>query len=668
MASVLLIVLLELGLDRDTTWVLRALAAAALAVGWALPAIAPQWTAPLWLFAAPIAPAIVGRLSHREGPVVDLVWMSGLAASLVRMTDWSRWELPAGWRPLVGGWALTLSLAWPVVALRELGFDPRVVTDTGTVNSWAMLTAPQVFAWVLYVALAQLLGALWLDTVMARIARDQRELRATLLALACGVSLASLVAIYQGLVRLTFLSTPIWASLHRATGTMLDANAYGVVAAIVAPLAVVAARQWPHRRATTVGVVLLAINIGGMWMSGSRTALLCAVGGLAGLVAAALVLHGTRARRVLPATIVLAVIVMMAVASGSKAVGPLRRLHELPQSVRSAMSSLWTRGGYGTVAVDMIREHPLTGVGLGTYNVLAPDYWHARTGNALPFDNAQNWWRHQAAELGILGGAAIILWSVTAGWVLLFGHVQPERRFIAIALRGIAAGVAACSMLGMPTQSPLVLLAFLLVVGSLASSLVAPDLRVLRRHDTAAWVIVALLAVAYAAGHVWLGRRSLSVVARAERSGREYVVGAYPAERLPGANEFRWTSGTATFIWPVRPGVLVLHLWAGEPDIERRPVEVSIATPCGVVFDGALPDANRPVELAFRVPDGQRTVAATVRVSRTWRPAQVIRGSTDRRTLGAAVWKDWIRPEDANRVPVRPLPACPVGSSPGGLL
>ena len=660
--SVLLIVLLQLGVNLDITWKLRALTAVAILVGWTLPTVTPRWAAALWLFVAPLAPAIIGHLTHREGPVVDLVWISGLAATLIRMTSWSRWELPGGWRPLIGGWALTLSLAWPVIALREIGFDPRIALDTGAVNSWAMLSAPHVFAWILYVALTQLVGALWLDDVAARVVSDSRELRRVVTALVGGVTVASLVAVYQGLFDLGFLSTTEWALRHRATGTMMDANAYGVLAAVAGPLAFVALRLYGRERyATAAGVAMLAINSAGMWMSGSRTALLCGAGGLAGLVAAVVLLHRGTVRRVLPPLVAATVVAAVVGATTSSAIGPLQRLHELPQNAGSAIWSLWTRGGYGTVAIDMVREYPLTGVGVGTYHVIAPDYWRLHVNDALPFDNAQNWWRHQVAELGLLGAAPIILWSVLVAWVVLFRRLRTDRRFAAITLRGVVVGVAAYSMLGMPTQSPLVLLAFLLALGWLSAALIEPELPLVRA-SAAAWVLVTALAVSYAAAHLWLGHQSLSVASRAVRFGREYVVGAYAPESTPAADEFRWTGKQATFMWPVQPGVLVLHLWGAHPDLGRSPVQVSVATPCGEVFEGTLPDASNPVELALQIPEGQRTVAATVRVSRTWQPSQVIRGSTDWRTLGAAVSEDWVSPDDVTAVPMRPLPACSAGS------
>lgn len=658
LASVVLILLLQLGLNPDITWSLRALAAAAMIVGWGLPIVAPDAIGAVWLFAAPLVPAIVGRLAHREGPVLDLVWMAGLAASLIRTTNWSRWSLPASWRPLVGGWALALSLAWPVLVARELAFDPRIIADAGAINTWARLSAAQVSTWITFVALTQILGALWLDGVMDRIASRPRAIRDTAVALGAGVTLASLVAIYQGTVDFSFLSTANWTSLHRATGTLMDANAYGVIAAIGGVLGFLGLRVRRRRAATATGLAMLAVSFAGMWMSASRTALLCGLGGAAGLIAAAVLRRGLNLKRTVPLAVALAIVAAVALASGSLGVGPLRRLHEMPWGYTSELASLVRRGGYGTVALQMVRDYPLTGVGVGSFNFMAADYWRSPA-YSLPFDNAQNWWRHEAAEMGLLGGLAIVGWSLVAGWVLLTRRLAPEGRFTAVALRGALLGIAACSMLGMPTQNPIVLLTFFLAVGWLATLVLDPELPVVSRHSAAAWVVVTLLAVGYAGGHLWLARHSLSVASRAVRWNREYVVGAYPPEPMTGGSgEFRWTRARATFLWPTRPGVLLVHIWASNPDIVQHPVNISLSMPCGVLMNETL-RSGYPLELAFEVPEGQAAVEASIRVSRTWRPAEMLRDNGDRRALGVAVWHDWGPPEEAKQASLKALPACP---------
>src|SRR5688572_18359328 len=126
-ASILLILFLLLTVHPDLTWMLRAAGVFALFAGVYLGQSRNHAVAALCVLAAPVAPAVLRLLAGREGEVLDLVWMAGLAGALLRSTSWSRWTLPPVWRPLLGGWALALAFAWPVFVVRELGFDPAVL-------------------------------------------------------------------------------------------------------------------------------------------------------------------------------------------------------------------------------------------------------------------------------------------------------------------------------------------------------------------------------------------------------------------------------------------------------------------------------------------------------------------------------------------------------------
>ena len=126
--------------------------------------------------------------------------------------------------------------------------------------------------------------------------------------------------------------------------------------------------------------------------------------------------------------------------------------------------SLWDRGGYGPIALRMTREYPLTGVGAGSYRVLAPDYHRAMANDTLPLDNAQNWWRHQIAELGVFGGALVIAFSVLVAWRVLAGREVGHDVAAASTARGLLLGLGVTSLFGMPTQNPLVLCWFFALV------------------------------------------------------------------------------------------------------------------------------------------------------------------------------------------------------------
>jgi hypothetical protein len=312
------------------------------------------------------------------------------------------------------------------------------------------------------------------------------------------------------------------------------------------------------------------------------------------------------------------------------AIGPVGRLFDLPPGATSRLSELWTRGGYGTAALMMIREHPLAGVGLGTYHVLVPDY-RVFVHQTMPFDNAQNWWRHQAAELGLLGGAMLFAWSGVLTWKILAGRTAPRQAFTATAVRGLLVGLGVCSLLGMPTQSPLVLLWFMLLVAWLTVAIADADVPGLYRHGVPVCIAAAVLSVSYAVAHIVLGLGDLSVPARAMAIQRPLVTGAYGPEQ--GQNgEFTWTRRVADFYWPVTEPYVVMRLGLQHPDLAQRPVDLTVSTPCGTILHQSL-RSPEPVTVGIEIPPGQKMVHWTVEVSRTFRPA----GTDDTRELGAMV-------------------------------
>src|ERR1044072_3479100 len=121
-----------------------------------------------------------------------------------------------------------------------------------------------------------------------------------------------------------------------------------------------------------------------MWLSGSRKSLHCRAIGTA-----ALVVGLWRERRVSSAPLSRVVIWMpagllagLAIVMLTPVASPIERGLDIP-SGRGGLKELWNRGGYGPIALRMTREYPLTGVGSGSYRILAPDYWRGVGHSAL---------------------------------------------------------------------------------------------------------------------------------------------------------------------------------------------------------------------------------------------------------------------------------------------
>jgi hypothetical protein len=658
--SVIAIAILQIGVNPDMTPLLQTLATLALVAGWLAAGSSSETIHAAWVFTALLAPAVLRVVAGREGPVLDVFWMAGLTASLLRTTSWSRWSLlGGGTRILAGGWALMLALAWPVLMAREIGFDWHLLFDLGAINSWGLRSAPQVVSWTTFVVWTHLLGLLWLDWLAARFADAPAHRPRALHGLWIGTTLASLVAVYQGVADLTFLNTVFWADILRATGTLLDANAYGTCAALAGPAAFLALHASRSTRAGAIVAVVFAINLAGLWMSGSRTASVCAIVGVAAVALALWQSADARTRRRMPIAAggVLALGVAMAFAAG--AAGPATRLFETPEdSSRGVLSEAFNRYPYGPVAMAIIRDYPISGVGIGSYQDVATDYWRRTADQSLPFDHAQNWWRHQAAELGLLGALPLFLWSGLIAWRVVTARSRPDRGVDATMVRGALLAIGIGSLIQIPTQPPVILLWFMLLLAWLPSLIMTggqglrgdAEPAAATRHSgggrtmpvAAAWVGVAVVAVAYATSHVALAGGRLGVVERAKQFQREYVVGAYGLELQPDGGQFRWIDDEARFVWPARTRWFVIQLWAHHPDIAERPVRVSIIGACGIVFDQTL-DNPDSLTVGIVLPEGWSALDAIIRVSRTWQPSPLMGG--DGRRLGVAV--------AANSVPTR---------------
>jgi hypothetical protein len=653
-AAIALAIPLHLYVDPAVDGLLRVLAAALFVAAFASARRWPHATVMTVAAVSTLLPvALAALLRVAALNVFYTMILAAVFGALLPRMPFDRWVLPPSWRAPLAVWALTLSLAWPVMIIREAGVRLGTLRDTGALDSWAFLTTPQIESWILYVVITQLVAVLWLESMFipGSAIRDQGSVGFSdpesripdpgVHGLWIGASLASVVAVYQGTFDMGFLSGGPWPGLQRAAGTLLDANAYGAIAALAAPFAFVCIPYvvTSHTRTAQGGV--LALNWAGAWMSGSRTALLCGAFGTVLLIYELLrsERHDEIASRNTSSLLAAAAVVVLVLAVGAGAVGPVRRIVE----ARGAESArqLWSRGGYGTVSVRMIRDFPFTGVGVGSFNWMAPDYWREIAHDRLPFDNAQNWWRHQVAELGLIASLPILLWSSMIAWAVFTRRSHTGRRIETETLRGLLIGVAIASLVGMPTQNPIVLLVFFSIAARFEILTRTENERIPdpgSRIPSVAWTAGILVALGYAAAHMALARGPLKPINRAAATNRDYITGTYPSERTP-QGMFRWTKKHSTWALAVPTRHFVIRYHVQHPDAGTHPVKLRITTPCQTLVDEFRKDDSVDGR-SFELPEGQQRVTFDTDVSRTWRPSAT--GGTDTRELGAAIEADFV--------------------------
>ena len=139
---------------------------------------------------------------------------------------------------------MTIAVSWPVVAFREFDFTLglfRYAPGLSPGNGAAQV-------WVCDVAVTLGVGILWFDWLVSVFKDDEAGFRRwVLLPLGASWAIATSVGIYQLFGDMFFLNNGLFGELGRASGTMRDANPFGVVAALGGPALVAAAsltRDW----------------------------------------------------------------------------------------------------------------------------------------------------------------------------------------------------------------------------------------------------------------------------------------------------------------------------------------------------------------------------------------------------------------------------------------
>lgn len=564
----------------------------------------------------------------------DVIWVSALLGVVAPDAFRTTWHIPSPWRAPLALWALVSVAATAIVLGRETDFYPALLRERGVINSITGGGGPGfVIWWVLHVGLMPVVGILWFDWLLGAGVDVRRDIALPLLA---SCLLLSAVSLYQALVDFSFLNVNVFGGMGRASGTMADANVSGVVAAFWTGGAVVWAaglRRWRIPAAVSTSAAAWAA----VWTSGSRNAfLLAAFSTLAVIVAfRGPLVRAVRALRPLHAVAAVALVagaVWFASSANPDMVGPLTRVRDtLPRptvaSIRSFAWRMWDRDRYGTLAVAMFREFPAFGVGVGGYHLMLNDFIHE--GERLIPDNAQNWYRHQLVELGIVGSLGWIAWLAAFGWFVLARHTSAPD--VAVVVRGVLIGFALISLVGMPAQALAVSMTFW-TIAFWYVALVGPPVSapVSRR----AWAAVALVTAVFAIGTAYMAATTLRVAARSQRAGFPFTYGFYYPEPDDGDGEYRWARQRASMVIDAKGPIMALSVWVNHRDIATSPVDVRAWVDGRRVLAMTLTNLQRKT-VYVALPDGERRSIVDTWVSRVVHPREV--GVDDSRELGLMV-------------------------------
>ena len=615
---------------------------------------------PILMAAMYLTPAIYLAWRGGEDFSLDSIWILPLLGLVLSGPGVWQWSLPVRWQwPLIT-WSVLVSVTWPIVFLREADFAPWILPLERVSNTSIGISPWQVALNITYFAVGHNLGILFLDALCRWYAGAGHLFRRhVVVALGAATTIACVIAVYQGFVDLTFLNRPFWSYMLRASGTLGDANKLGAVIAFWTVGAMVLARRLSSPWSTMVFFAAPMLGIATVWVSGSRTGLVAVAVSLAiAFIEAIRHWRAARSARIdikrvagiaAVAIVVIAAMVVVLQRASTHTVVQRGSLNYVPfigeyGIVNSVNILLWERFGYGPAAIQMIKEHPIDGIGVGAFHALVIDYGKTR-GYSIPPDNGQAWLRHNLAEFGLVGSLPMLWWSLVFV-IALFARRSGGDRLTTGMLRGVFVGFAIASTFGMPAQSIAIVITFWVFVFWFLLEQAPSESDVVQRQP-AAWPRPALIAAA-ALILIHAGMTTVDAFGdlrpreRAQRWDWFYRYGfVHPddVEPDPGGNPVgrRWTTEQSLAVIPVKGRVLKFVAWVDHPDADVNPVQVRVWADSALLYEGAL--KRSPLLLDIPAKPGEKYMVLETSIDRLFRPSDS--GGRDRRELGLSI-RDWV--------------------------
>jgi O-antigen ligase len=320
---------------------------------------------------------------------------------------------------------------------------------------------------------------------------------------------------------------------------------------------------------------------------------------------------------------------------------------------------LWKEAFY------MIKDYPLTGVGVGAYIIELPNYYEKDKNfyqlgldSSRRIDSAENYFFHAGAELGI-GGLLLVIWMIFIIFRYMYKNYRnlpadDKDRYFFI---GAAAGVISLfsnlffhSYIGdfEIKYTFWLLVGLVFVWGSMKKE---PKERA---YFSRRYKVLSLFFVLFFGGiYLWNCTHSLSLKRRTELFDLKQDFGLYQVETTEDGRKFQWMREYGGMTLKIEKPIIQIPLHVSHPDIEKRPVKVRIYLIKEFFKEQRLLDEitlNNSIWRTYEylIPEEVgNEVILLVKVSRTWNPQKVL-GTPDPRNLGVAVGEIEFKDENSH--------------------
>jgi O-antigen ligase len=410
--------------------------------------------------------------------------------------------------------------------------------------------------------------------------------RKLLVVLSVAILISLIFSLVQKYYSISLGNTLFWVKQNRINATFKDPNSFGVILASVLPL--LTGLFFSLRKNFRFFLLLLiALGLFAFALTGSRSGLLGL--GASYLTFFLLCFFGYSANSKKKMKYGLSFLLIIGVLFFSfqfflKRTNLYRRIGWSLDTIanKESIDTVFTHKlDFWAAGFNMIKDYPLTGVGVGAFIIELPNYLNKMGKTFRYTDSAENYFFHLGAELGLIG-FLLALWmfyeiakGIRKNWKRF--QLRGRNKFILIgAISGIVSIFISFffhSYIGSYEVKYFFWLMVLFVLFFQQDELTSISEK---RYGAKFKIGAIILPIIFGMIFLWHSTHSLSIEIKTREFGWDQNFGLYQMEKDERGFFFHWAKKTAGIAEENLGPSLIIPIKASHPDIAKTPVKVKI--------------------------------------------------------------------------------------------
>lgn len=499
--------------------------------------------------------------------------------------------------------------------------------------------------------------------ILVNTLKSKNYLKKVIITLSISTCISLVFGLYQHFICLSLGNLPSkikWASIAALNSTFKDGNSFGAYLAFFIPF--VLGLFFAFKGVKKIFfIILLMLAFFILPFTGSISGILCVILSLIffSLCLIIITVRLIRKNQInLKKAMIISVICLLVVAIFSsilliskdsstfnklkKRIGYLQKNRDWYKFSANKIDYYWI------IAGNMMKNYPLSGIGIGAYIIELSNYAKITNKPIQRSDSAENYFLQAGAELGVFALVLFfwVFWEVLKQMKKCFRKYLTDNSWKYIVL-GICSGIISFFgnfLLHSYIGSYEIKYTFWLLLGMLFSlnylktDNEKPKLKMSKRFTLISLLILSV----FTANLTWSSIHSLSLEARTKKFGLKQDFGFYREEH-DGKRTFKWTKKIAALSIEIKDVFMNIPILASHPDIEKNPINVHLY----IIIDffkekkalGIIQIRDRNWHIyKFRIPEElfKKEVVLIIEANRTWQPYKEL-GTPDIRKLGVAI-------------------------------